>query len=121
MDIFKSNLVVGIGAALAVTVLAPVLIPAISTVGRPLAKSLLKAGLMLYEKSREAVAVAGESVEDLVAEIRAEDATREAGPAPAPAAPAAAPTAPMAAAAGGSDAVPGAAAGGQPPAGIAPV
>jgi len=32
---------------------------------------------MLYERGREAVAMAGESVEDLVAEIRAEDAMPE--------------------------------------------
>jgi hypothetical protein len=73
MDILKSNIAVGIGAALAVTVLAPVVVPVMVTIGRPIAKGLLKGGLMLYERGREAVAVAGESVEDMVAEIRAED------------------------------------------------
>jgi hypothetical protein len=73
MDIVKSNIVVGVSAALAVTVLAPVLVPVVLTVGRPIAKSLLKGGLMLYEKGREALAVAGESVEDMMAEIRAEE------------------------------------------------
>jgi hypothetical protein len=74
MGVFKSQVVVGVSAALAVTVLVPVLAPVARAVGRPLAKSLLKGGLMLYEMGREAVAVAGESVEDMVAEIRAEDA-----------------------------------------------
>jgi cell pole-organizing protein PopZ len=83
MDILKSNIVVGVSAALAVTVLAPVLLPIIATAGRPLAKSLLKGGLMLYEKSREAVAVAGESMEDMLAEIRAEAAMHGASPGPA--------------------------------------
>lgn len=79
MDILKSNIVVGVSAALAVTVLAPVLLPVVATVGRPIAKSLLKGGLMLYERGREAMAVAGESVEDMMAEIRAEDAMAAAG------------------------------------------
>jgi hypothetical protein len=87
MGVFKSQVVVGVSAALAVTVLVPVLAPVARAVGRPLAKSLLKGGLMLYDMGREAVAVAGESVEDMVAEIRAEDAapgapdgTHDAGP-----------------------------------------
>jgi hypothetical protein len=74
VDILKNTFVVGIGAVLAATVLVPALIPAVSTAGRPLAKSLLKGGMMLYEKGREAVAIAGETIEDMMAEIRAEEA-----------------------------------------------
>lgn len=76
MGISKSNVVVGVSAAVAVTVLAPVLGPVFKAVGRPLAKSLLKGGLMLYERGREAAAVAGETVEDMVAELKAEDAAQ---------------------------------------------
>lgn len=76
MDVLKSNIVVGVSAALAVTVLAPVLLPVVAAIGRPIAKSLLKGGLMLYERGREGVALAGESVEDMMAEIRAEEATQ---------------------------------------------
>lgn len=79
MDILKNNLMIGIGVAVAATVLAPMLIPVVSSVGRPFAKSLLKGGMMLYEKGREAVAVAGESMEDMMAEIRADEAARGAG------------------------------------------
>jgi hypothetical protein len=79
MDSFKSNVVVGVSAAVAVTVLAPVLGPVLATIGRPIAKSLLKGGLMLYDKGREAVAVAGETVEDMVAEIKAEEASQAGG------------------------------------------
>lgn len=75
MDLLKSPIVVGVSAALAVTVFAPVVVPVMVTVGRPVAKALLKGGLMLFDKGREAVAVAGESIEDLVAEIRAEETT----------------------------------------------
>ncbi len=74
MDILKSNIVVGIGAAVAATMLAPVLIPVLSNMGRPLAKSLIKGGMLFYEKSREAVAVAGEAMEDLIAEVRQDQA-----------------------------------------------
>jgi hypothetical protein len=106
MDILKSHIVVGVSAALAVTVLAPVLVPVIVTIGRPIAKSLLKGGLMLYEKGREAVAVAGESVEDMVAEIQAEAAmqgTAGAGAAPAAAGPESGAGAPGASTAGAAD------------------
>jgi hypothetical protein len=93
MDIFKNNLMVGVGVALGATVLAPVLIPVLGSIGRPFAKSLIKGGMMLYEKGREAVAVAGESVEDMMAEIRAEEAAGGAGRAPAQPEPAAQPKA----------------------------
>jgi hypothetical protein len=72
MEIFKNNLAVGITAAIAATILAPVLVPIITVAGRPLAKSLVKGGVILYEKGREAVAGAGEVVEDLIAEVRSE-------------------------------------------------
>lgn len=88
MDIFKTNILVGVSSAVAVLVLAPVLGPVIATVGRPIAKSLLKGGLMLYEKGREAAALAGETVEDMVAEIKAEE-TAPASAAPEHPAPAA--------------------------------
>ncbi|HEX7634564.1 MAG TPA: DUF5132 domain-containing protein [Noviherbaspirillum sp.] len=72
MDIFKSNIVVGLTAGVAATLLAPVLIPVVATATRPLAKSLLKGGVVLYEKGREALAGAGEEIEDLIAEVRSE-------------------------------------------------
>jgi hypothetical protein len=126
MDIFKNNLMVGIGVAFAATVLAPVLIPVIGSVGRPFAKSLIKGGMMLYEKGREVVAVAGESVEDMMAEIRAEEAAGGAGHAPAQPEPAAQPKAaeskPAPEAAGGQPGTPAhSGAGAQTQPGNAPV
>lgn len=79
MDILKSNIAVGLGVAVAATMLAPIVLPVVASVGRPFAKSMLKAGMLFYEKSREAVAVTGEVMEDLIAEIRAEQAERHAG------------------------------------------
>jgi len=74
MDILKSNVVIGIGAVVAAAVVAPVVLPLLANTGRPLLKSLVKGGMQLFEKTREAVARAGESVEDMMAEIRAEEA-----------------------------------------------
>lgn len=76
MDILKNNIVVGLGIAIAATALAPLLLPALGGAGRPLAKSLVKSGLALYDKGRETLALAGESLEDLMAEIRADDAAQ---------------------------------------------
>jgi hypothetical protein len=73
MSIFKNNFVVGITAALAATIIAPVLVPAIKKGSRPVAKSLIRGGIALYEKGRETVASAGEAMEDLVAEAQAEE------------------------------------------------
>lgn len=78
MSIFKNNFVVGVTAALAATIIAPVIVPAIKRSGRPIAKSLVKGGLALYEMGREAVANTGEVVEDVVAEVRAEQVVRQA-------------------------------------------
>lgn len=62
------GVIAGIGAVL----LAPVLIPAVAGIGKPIAKSLIKGGLAVYEKSKGALAEVGESWEDIVAEARAE-------------------------------------------------
>jgi hypothetical protein len=72
MSIFKNNLIVGIASGLVAAVIAPVLIPALKKSGRPLAKSLVKGGIMLYDKGRQAVAGAGEVIEDVIAEVQAE-------------------------------------------------
>ncbi len=62
----------GVGAAL----VAVAAIPAIITAGRPLARMAIKSGLLLLEKGREVMAEAGEGLEDLVAEVKAEMAEK---------------------------------------------
>lgn len=52
--------------------LAPVVLPTIVRLGRPAAKSALKAALLLQQQIREGAAEFAESVEDLAAEARAE-------------------------------------------------
>ena len=67
-DVGTPGIVTGIGAL----VLAPLLIPAIAKVGKPIAKTALKSGITLYQKSKGVLGEAGEIFEDLVAEAQAE-------------------------------------------------
>lgn len=84
-DLLKHRLLLGAAVGIGVVLLAPLVAPSLARVARPLAKSLVKAGLILQEKGREAGAELSEVFEDLLAEARAELA-RE-GDAPAAAAP----------------------------------
>jgi hypothetical protein len=59
---------VGVGVAL----VAPTVVPALGTAFRPLAKSAIKSGIMLYDSAKEAIAEASEQMNDMVAEARAE-------------------------------------------------
>ena len=63
-----TGLAIGIGAA----ILAPIIIPAVAAVAKPLAKAAIKGGVLLYERGKEMVAEAGEVMEDLLAETKAE-------------------------------------------------
>jgi hypothetical protein len=63
----KSILVI-LGVALA----APIVLPAVASISRPLAKTLIKGYLVLADAAREFGAEAQEQVSDLVAEVRAE-------------------------------------------------
>jgi hypothetical protein len=71
-DIFKgsigSGLVLGIGAV----ILAPIMIPAVRNVAKPLAKAAIKGTIMVYEKGRELMAEGAEVVEDIYIEAQAE-------------------------------------------------
>jgi len=83
-DITKGSMatvLVGIGVALA----APTILPALASGLRPLAKAVIKGGVLVYDAAKEAVAEAGEQLNDLVAEARtelAESAKAEATAAP---------------------------------------
>ncbi|HWP49556.1 MAG TPA: DUF5132 domain-containing protein [Candidatus Limnocylindrales bacterium] len=63
-----TGLAIGVGA----TILSPVVIPIAANVVKPLAKAAIKSGILIYEKGRELVAEAGEMVEDIIAEAKAE-------------------------------------------------
>jgi hypothetical protein len=68
----QRTLIVGVISGIAAAGVVKYFAPAFGDTGRPLLKGLIKAGLMTYETSREKLAQAGEVIEDLLAEVRAE-------------------------------------------------
>ena len=79
-DLFEDLGIRGIAAGVGAFVLAPVVIPAVAKASKPLAKALIKGGIIAYKKSRIAIAETGDVLEDLVAEVNAELAEEEAQP-----------------------------------------
>ncbi|BBA35901.1 uncharacterized protein sS8_3969 [Methylocaldum marinum] len=67
-DLLKNDLAKGVALGLGVVAAGVVLAPAL----RPAARAAVKTGILLFEKGREWTAEAGETFEDLVAEVRAE-------------------------------------------------
>lgn len=63
-----SNLLLGAAAV----VLAPIVLPAVLAGVRPVAKTVMKGGVYVYDTAREMIAEAGEQLGDLVAEARSE-------------------------------------------------
>jgi hypothetical protein len=55
-----------------VVLLAPVVIPAVASVMKPLAKAAIKGGLLAYENARVAIAETKETLEDIAAEAQSE-------------------------------------------------
>lgn len=77
-DLFRNNAVTGVAIAAGAALLAPVVLPLLAGVTRPLARTALKSGIIVYEKTRETVAELGEAFDDLVAEAKAELAQQHA-------------------------------------------
>jgi len=75
----KGNIVTGLAIGIGSSILAPVVIPVLASVVKPMAKAAIKGGFLLYQKGREVAAEAQEVVEDLVAETRAELEEAESG------------------------------------------
>ncbi len=71
---------IGIG----VLILAPVILPVVGTVVKPLAKATIKGGISLVQKGRELVSEAMEVFEDISAEVKAELIAERAGAAAVP-------------------------------------
>ena len=94
-DMFKGNVAMGLAVGLAAAVLIPIVLPIVARAAKPIAKAVIKSGLIVYEKGRESFAEAGEIVEDMVAEAKSElehehmakMAATEAATPPAPSAP----------------------------------
>jgi hypothetical protein len=78
-DLFKGgNIVAGLAIGIGAALVAPVVIPAL----RPIAKSIIKAGLIAYDQGRLALAELSEHSGDIVAEVRTElaEATKPESP-----------------------------------------
>jgi Protein of unknown function (DUF5132) len=74
MNLFGNGIKFGgavvIGAA--VVLLAPVVLPVIAGVLKPVAKGVIKGGLLAYEGAKVAMAETKETIEDIAAEAKAE-------------------------------------------------
>lgn len=68
------SILVVLGVALA----APIVLPAVAAVSRPLAKTLIRGYLTLSDMAKEFAAEAGEQISDLVSEVKAERQVSEA-------------------------------------------
>jgi len=68
-DIFKGNAIRGVAVGAAALFFGPTALPTIGRALRPVAKTVIKGGIMLY---RETVAGIGELTTDLVAEAKSE-------------------------------------------------
>jgi hypothetical protein len=67
------EIVEGLGVpGITAIVLLPVLIPVAKGIARPLAKASIKGGIVLYEKGKGVIAEVGETLEDIMAEVKAE-------------------------------------------------
>ena len=62
------SVLVGVGVAL----VAPIVVPTLAGGMRPLAKAVVKGGMMVYDKGAEVIAEASEQLSDMLAEARSE-------------------------------------------------
>jgi carboxylesterase type B len=71
-DLFKNSVGTGLLIGIAAVVLVPIALPVVARASKPFAKAVIKSGMIVYEKGREAFAELTEVVEDVVAEAKAE-------------------------------------------------
>ncbi len=67
---FKGNIVTTLAIGAGLTLLAPVVIAAAKSVGRPLAKGIIKGGIVMLEKGKAAGTEAGKAAKGIVEEAR---------------------------------------------------
>ena len=73
MKIWNGGLSVGgLAAGAGVVLLAPVIVPVIGSILKPLAKAVIKGGILAYEGTKLTIAETKETVEDLAAEAKSE-------------------------------------------------
>jgi hypothetical protein len=71
-DMFKGNITSGLALGIGAVIIAPIMIPAVRDVMKPLAKAVIKGGIMAFEKGKELIAEGAEVAEDIYVEAVAE-------------------------------------------------
>lgn len=72
-DIFKGgNILTGLAIGAGAALLGPVIVPVAGNLLRPMAKAMIKGGIVAYDWGRQAVSQASETASDIAAEARAE-------------------------------------------------
>ena len=62
----------GLAFGVGVSIVAPVIIPILTSIAKPLTKAVIKESLILYGKGKETLAEAKETIDDLVAAAKSE-------------------------------------------------
>lgn len=78
-EVMKSDLTKGFAIGIGAALLAPLAVSLLSGAGRPLARAVIKTGILLVEKGRETMAELGEVFDDLAAEAHADLREQQAG------------------------------------------
>lgn len=69
-DLLKESPLGTVAIGVGILVLAPVVLPIVGRLSKPLVKEFIKQGYLIYEKTREGLAEVAELAEDAVAEAR---------------------------------------------------
>jgi hypothetical protein len=73
MKIWNGGLSVGgLAVGAGVVLLAPVIVPVIGSILKPLTKAVIKGGILAYEGTKLTIAETKETIEDLAAEAKSE-------------------------------------------------
>jgi hypothetical protein len=78
-DLFKGSLT-NILVVAGVAMIAPVVLPVVVSMARPIVKGVIKGGMALADKAQELVAETGEQISDIMAEAKAERAAGDVSP-----------------------------------------
>lgn len=69
---FRSDFAKGVALGLVAAAAVPLLLPLATTLRRPLVRAATRAGLVVYERTRDTLAELGEVADDFAAEARAD-------------------------------------------------
>lgn len=78
MKLINGLSVSGLALGAGIVLLAPIVIPIIGAVLKPVAKAMIKGGLIAYESAKVSLAETKETIEDIAAEAKAEMAQQPA-------------------------------------------